>query len=430
MKGDRFKFIITTVSGNVMEWYDFALYGYFATVIAKLFFPSHDEFFSLLMTFGAFASGFIARPLGGVIFGHIGDRYGRRVSLLISISLIVLPTALIGLLPTYDTIGIAAPILLTVFRLLQGIAVSGELTGSGIFLLECSTDGRKGFYGSIVMCSTYLGLLIGAAVSVIISLFYNDTELLGYAWRIPFIISFFFGLCAIFLRVKCQESPVFKMICLQNKIIKMPIIKVCKQYASSICLIGTLSGVLAVAIYLLIGYFPAYFIANLHMTLNQSMVVSFVGLFILTVCVPLVGSLVDKVGPYKVFSVGAGCFLAGSYVIFELLVRGSFISALACVMLTAILLSPIAASILPIITSVFPANVRCSGVSVGYNISMSLFGGTTPLIAMMSCQYFGADTAPAGYLTVSAFLSLLALYFLNKNNSHKTASLYLESFEM
>ncbi len=110
------------------------------------------------------------------------------------------------------------------------------------------------------------------------------------------------------------------MICLQNKIIKMPIIKVCKQYASSICLIGTLSGVLVVAIYLLIGYFPAYFIANLHMTLNQSMVVSFVGLFILTVCVPLVGSLVDKVGPYKVFAVGAGCFLAGSYVIFELFV--------------------------------------------------------------------------------------------------------------
>ena len=413
-----------------MEWYDFALYGYFATVIAKLFFPSQDEFFSLLMTFGAFASGFIARPLGGVIFGHIGDRYGRRVSLLISISLIVLPTALIGLLPTYYTIGIAAPVLLTVFRLLQGIAVSGELTGSGIFLLECSADGRKGFYGSLVMCSTYLGLLIGAAVSVIISLFYNDTELLGFAWRIPFIISFFFGLGAIFLRLKCQESPVFKTICLQNKIIKMPVIKVCKQYASSICLIGILSGVLAVAIYLLIGYFPAYFIANLHMTLNQSLVVSFVGLFILTVCVPLVGSLVDKVGPYKVFSVGAGCFLVGSYVIFELLVRGSFISAMACVMLTAILLSPIAASILPIITSVFPANVRCSGVSVGYNISMSLFGGTTPLIAMMSCQYFGADTAPAGYLTVSAFLSLLALYFLNKNNSHKTASLYLESFEM
>ena len=414
-----------------MEWYDFALYGYFATVIAKLFFPSQDQVFSLLMTFGAFASGFIARPLGGIIFGHIGDRYGRRVSLLISISLIVLPTALIGLLPTYESIGIAAPILLTVFRLLQGIAVSGELTGSGIFLLECAAEGRKGFYGSLVMCSTYLGLLIGAAVSVLVSLFYNDTELLGFAWRIPFIISFFFGLFAIFLRMKCQESPIFEAIRLQNKIIKRPVVSVCKQYAPSIFLISVLSGVLAVAIYLLIGYFPAYFIANLHMTLNQSMVVSFVGLFTLTLCVPLVGRLVDRVGAYKVFAVGAGCFLVGSYVIFDLLVRGGSISAMACVTLTAIFLSMIAASILPIITAAFPANVRCSGVSVGYNISMSLFGGTTPLIAMMSCQYFGVETAPAGYLILSAFLSLLALYFLNKNNnSHKTAPFHLESFEM
>lgn len=430
MKYDGLKFIITTVSGNVMEWYDFALYGYFATVIAKLFFPSQDSFFSLLMTFGAFASGFIARPIGGVIFGHIGDRYGRRVSLLISISLIVLPTTLIGFLPSYASIGITAPILLTVLRILQGIAVSGELTGSGIFLLECAPERRKGFYGSLVMCSTYLGLLVGAAVSLLISVFYSDTEILDFAWRIPFFISVLFGLGAILLRIKCRESPVFKAIALANSIIKTPVAHAFKQYLPTIFYIGLTSSVLAVAIYLLIGYFPSYFITNLHMTIFQAMVVSFIGLFILTICVPIAGCLVDKVGAYKIFSIGTGGLLVSSSVLFELLVRGGIISVVTCVAITSVLLSLVAAAILPIITSVFPANVRCSGVSIGYNFSMSLFGGTTPLIAMMSCQYAGVDTAPTIYLALAAVMSLLGLYFLNRNLNQKTVPVHLERFEM
>ncbi len=430
MKRDRLKFIITTVSGNVMEWYDFALYGYFATVIAKLFFPSQNLFFSLLMTFGAFASGFIARPIGGVIFGHIGDRYGRRVSLLISISLIVLPTALIGFLPSYASIGITAPILLIVFRILQGIAVSGELTGSGIFLLECAPEGRQGFYGSLVMCSTYFGLLIGAAVSLLISLFYNDIEILNFAWRIPFLVSFIFGLCAILLRIKCRESPVFKALALANNIIKMPVVHAYKQYLSTIVYIGLTSSVLAVVIYLLIGYFPSYFIANLQMTIHQAMAVSFIGLFILTLCVPIMGCLVDRVGAYKIFAIGSGCFIVSAPVIFELLIRGGIMSAVACVALTAVLLSMVAAAILPIITSVFPANVRCSGVSIGYNLSMSIFGGTTPLIAMMSCQYAGVDTAPMIYLALAGVVSLWGMYFLNRNMIQKKTSFYIERLEM
>ena len=430
MKHERLKFIITTISGNVMEWYDFALYGYFATVIAKLFFPSQDIGFSLLMTFGAFASGFIARPIGGVIFGHIGDRYGRRVSLLISISLIVVPTALIGFLPSYASIGIAAPILLTVLRILQGIAVSGELTGSGIFLMECAPEGRRGFYGSLVMCSTYLGLLIGAAVSLLISLFYSDTEILNFAWRIPFLISFVFGLCAILSRLKCRESPVFKAIALANNIIKMPVVHACKQYLPAMVCISLTSSLLAVAIYLLIGYFPSYFIMNLKMTIHQAMAISFGGLLILTLCVPIMGRLVDREGAYKIFSIGTGCFLLSAPVIFELLTREGINSAVACVALTSSLLSLVAAAILPIIASVFPANVRCSGVSIGYNFSMSLFGGTTPLIAMMSCQYMGVDTAPTMYLALAAVVSLLGLYFLSRTTNQKTASFHLERFEM
>ncbi len=143
--------ILTSISGNTLEWYDFALYGYFASVLAKLFFPSENHFVSLMLTFGVFASGFIVRPLGGAIFGHVGDKYGRRTALITSIALITIPTTLMGLLPNYHTIGLLAPVLLTVLRLLQGLAVSGELTVSGAFFVESSPEKQRGFFGSLII---------------------------------------------------------------------------------------------------------------------------------------------------------------------------------------------------------------------------------------------------------------------------------------
>ncbi len=414
MNREQTKFVLTSVSGNILEWYDFALYGYFATVIAKLFFPAKDEFISLMITFGVFASGFIARPLGGIIFGHIGDKYGRRIALVASIFLILVPTTLMGLLPSYNSIGFLAPLLLTILRLLQGVAVSGELTGSGIFLIECAPEKYKAFYGSLIMCSTYLGLLMGAAICVIVTLAFSTEQVLDFAWRIPFIISFFFGVGALFLRIKCEESPVFKKLLEDKKTLKLPVWDALKNYPLPIILICLVSSALAVAIYLLIGYFPSYFIASKFLSLNESMVVSFLGLLALTIFVPTIGYFIGVVGHKVVLSIGALCCIVFSYLIFYFASIGSFESSIFSVVLTAACLSPIAASIILTITKIFPTNVRYSGVSIGYNISMTIFGGTTPLIAMYLIKKTGSALAPSIYLMASGIITLLALFFIKK----------------
>ena len=416
MNREQLKFILTSVSGNVIEWYDFALYGYFATIIAKLFFPAKDEFYSLLMTLGVFASGFVVRPLGGIIFGHIGDKHGRRLALVASIALIMFPTGLIGFLPTYSVIGICAPLLLVLLRLLQGIAVSGELTGSGIFLIECAPKQKKGFYGSLVMCSTYVGLLIGAGISVLISYAFTDDQIIRFAWRIPFIISILFGVAALILRLQCEESPAFIQMCIEKKILKLPVYTALKNHLVTILSVCMVSSVLAVAIYLLIGYFPSYFVSTKQMTLQQSMAISFLGLLVLTICVPLMGKIADSVGHKMMLGLGAIGYLFFSYFIFNLAAKGSFFSCGLSVILTAILLSPIAASLLLTISEIFPANIRYSSVSLGYNISMTAFGGTTPLIMMSMSKNMGSEIAPSIYLGMCGFLTIATLIFLNYKN--------------
>lgn len=412
---EQIKFVITSISGNILEWYDFALYGYFATIIAKLFFPAKDPFVSLMLTFGVFASGFITRPLGGIIFGHIGDKYGRRMALVISIILIIFPTTLIGLLPTYNSAGYLAPILLIFLRQLQGIAVSGELTGAGTFLIECAPEKNKCFYGSLIMCSTYLGLLLGAGISVLVTSLLMEEQVLDFGWRIPFLISFIFGVFSLALRIKCKESPIFNEMSKQMKILKSPILIAIKKYPIEIALICLASSALAVAIYLLIGYFPSFFVSKKFMSFNDSMYISSVGLLTLSLFVPIMGIISDSIGSKKVFYFGATSFILFGYPIFYLASRGSIITSICSVMLISFFLSAIASTLMYTISSVFPSNIRYSGVSIGYNISMSVFGGTTPIVAMYMTDLFKSELAPTGYLVLCGLATTAALFFIRKN---------------
>lgn len=408
MKHSQLKFIAATVTGNVMEWYDFALYGYFATILSRLFFPAKEQYISLLLTFAAFTTGFAARLIGGWIFGYIGDRYGRRKSLLISIACIVLPTAFIGLIPTYNSIGLWAPILLVICRLFQGFAVSGELTAAGIYLLECTSNRRQGFYGSLVMSSIYVGLLLGALVCWLVTILY-ESEIESFAWRIPFLISFFLGFIAIFLRFQLQDSPIFEALKNNRSISKKPVSLVFKSFLPTILNVGMMSSILAVAIYLLIGYFPSFYVIHLHLGLNESMLLSALGLLSLCIFVPLMGVISDRIGCYKTFSMGCIAFLIGSYGFFMLIDSQSMSRVSIGIILFAISLSPISGSIMSIMIRAFPVNVRCSGVSLGYNSSMALIGGVTPLMALISHHYSGVNTALAFYLIVAAIVALWAI---------------------
>lgn len=409
----QFKFILTTTSGNTLEWYDFALYGYFATVFSRLFFPANNEYIALMQTFAVFALGFVARPIGAVIFGHIGDKYGRKQSLIISICLITIATFLMGWLPTYYAIGIAAPTLMLLLRFAQGLAVSGELTGAGAFLVECAPKHKRGLFGSYVMASIYLGLLLGSAVGLLITLNYSNQEVEQFAWRIPFLFSALFGMAAITLRLKTKESPLFEHLVKDGKQQQLPVSLAFKENWQIMLLIALVSSALAVGIYLIIGYLPTYFITYRSLTFLETMIITMVNLAILTIIVPIMGNLSDKYGRKRLIAIGAVGLTIFAYPVFWLVSFGNISSMFVGELIIVLFFSPIAGSLMTFISELLPTNIRCSGISIGYNASMMLFGGTTPLIGFYLINYYGVDTAPFIYLVFTGLLTLIALYFIN-----------------
>jgi len=204
------KVIATCMVGNALEWYDFILYAQFAQIISKKFFP--DSSISEILTFAIFAAGFIVRPLGGIVFGSFGDRFGRRISLAIGILTMVLPTTVIGLLPGYDTIGIAAPIILTIARLIQGFSLGGEFGGCVVYLTEYAPANKRGLIGSIVYSSQCLGMLFGLIVAYLLGILLPKEDLWTFGWRIPFVSSFFVGMIGLYIRSSIKESPLYSEI--------------------------------------------------------------------------------------------------------------------------------------------------------------------------------------------------------------------------
>lgn len=288
------------------------------------------------------------------------------------------------------------------------MAVSGELTGSGIFMIESAPDKLKGFFGSLIMCSTYLGLLLGAIVSYIVSSLFTHEQLLNYAWRIPFIISFPVGLWVVKLRLDCDDTPVFQEAAKAHQIKKTPVLSLFKEYKDKIFMLTLLASTLCVVTYLIIGYFPSYFVSHLHLTLNQSMELCCAGLLTLTVAVPLIGLLVGYIKPENILLFGVYALFVMSYPIFHMLGSENFFVVLSGVILISLLMAPISATIIYTLSRAFPTEIRCSGVSITYNLSMCIFGGTTPLIGLYSANYFNDVTAPAMYLMITAVLAIAA----------------------
>ena len=403
------KFILGCTVGNMLEWYDFILYGYFAHIFSVLFFPSSSEFLSLFLAYAVFAIGCVMRPVGSAFFGHIGDKLGRKKALMITIILISLATISMGLLPTYAEVGVAAPILLTMCRLLQGMAVSGEEVGAAVFLTENAPLGRQGLAGAIILSSVYTGLLLGAIVVFIVIYSFSHEALLSYAWRIPFLCSSVFGVIAFYIRMSDVESP--KFIQHSEKLHSLPFVQVVRHHLMAVVGTVALSAILAVSIYLFVVYLPTFFTMTLYLSLQQALLVSVVALFVMSILVLFVGLFADRVGTRNVFAVGCLGFIAMAYPIFLLLSYKTFWGVFFAETLLIACLALIAGSIFPLLINNFPVDVCYTGVGLGFNIGMTVFGSTTPLIVMSLIQYTGSSTSPFWYLFFSAIVSFIALPF-------------------
>jgi MFS family permease len=406
------------VFGNALEWYDFTAYAFFAPVLAKLFFPTDDPYVSLLITFSVFALGFLVRPLGGLLFGFISDRFGRRKALIISIIAMSFPTLFLGVLPTYATIGILAPLILTILRVVQGAAVSGEMCTSATYLIEHAGERRRGLAGSFVMCSAFLGMTVSSAMATLITHITNPQQLLVWGWRLPFIVGGVIGVGGLIIRLGSMETPAFQEAAASKDQETAVSVLTHLRYIfthSLVWLSILLAALMGVADWFLIAYFNTFLTQTVGMPLPTVMSINLFILCFFTLLLPFMGLLSDSIGRKPVLRAGFIGFIIFSYPIFRLLHHGTITSVLIGEILFAIILAPVASIIPTSLAELFHVRLRNTAMALGYNLSQGLFGGTAPLIAILLVVKTGNPFAPSYYLIFCALISWWALSRLKES---------------
>ncbi len=400
--------------GNVLEWYDFALYGYFAPVFAALFFPSDSPFISLISAFGVFAIGFLARPVGAFLFGYWGDTLGRRNALAWSVLLMAIPTCLVGVLPTYETIGVIAPIALTFCRFLQGLSVGGEFTGSATFLVEHAAASQRGYVGSWAGFSAQIGALLGSGVGALTASSLAEEALHQWGWRIPFMMGGFIAVAGWYLRTKVPESPAFEAIRLAGNVRASPVRDVLTMQRRAMANVIGLVWLHGVAFYLLYVYLTTYLVTVTTVPLATVLLLNTGCMTLLALLIPMMGAWSDRIGQPPLLIAGAAGIALLSYPCFVWLTSQDLprmiTAQIALTVLVACYMGPFFAAI----AELFPTSLRYTGLSVGYNIGAALFGGTAPLIATVLIEWSGNSLAPAFYLSLCATISLAVALTLPK----------------
>lgn len=393
--------LAAAVIGTVLEWYDFAIYAALATVIGRLFFPSEDPAVSLLVTLGSYAVGFVCRPLGGIVFGRLGDRIGRRSMLAITMVVVGTASLGIGLLPTYASAGVLAPALLVALRMVQGLAVGAEWTGGATFLIEYARTGRRGLCSGIVQASTVTGFLLGTGTATVVVGALDQDTVDSWAWRLPFLLGGVVAAIGLFVRLRLDESPVFV------RAEDAPVPDGRSTRRNWLVLLGVVFGVT------LCGYtatsFPAYLAGVTELPLPDALATNVVALAIEVPLIVLAGAVSDRVGRKPLMAVALAGFAVGTYPIFLLVTSGTLAGALAGQVLFVVLFATVSGPMAAMFVELFPTRVRSTAFSSSYNIGVAVFGGTAPFVNTLLATSTGSPMAPAYYLTFGVVVSLIVL---------------------
>ncbi len=395
--------------GSLLEWYDFTVYGFLAPILGKLFFPAEDQVASLLAAFGVFAIGYAARPVGGAIFGHIGDRVGRKPAMIMSAVMMGLATLGIGILPDHAQIGTAAALLLVVLRILQGLSVGGEFTDSVVMLAEQAPLDRRGFVASWAEIGGIVGMLLGSGIGALTSSVLGDAAMHAWGWRIPFLLGAVIAVFAFVLRRRLAESPALDCV---ERTKSSPVIVAIRHHWQPILRMVCLLLMQGIGFYMVFIYAASYLTERMHFSTARALDINTLALVAMLVAAPVAAIASDRIGrkPVLYFIVVTTCVLA--WPLWSLMHHEKF-TLILCGQVGFGLLMGLAFGVTPAtMIEMLPTEVRCSGVALGYNLCFGLFGGTTPLIATYLVARTADDFAPAYYLiavTIVSFIALLGL---------------------
>ncbi|MCX2733497.1 MFS transporter [Saccharopolyspora sp. NFXS83] len=401
--------------GNMMEWFDFGVFSYLVVITGKVFFPAGNPTVQLLSTFATFAVAFIVRPLGGFVFGPLGDRLGRKRVLAITMIMMALGTVAIGFIPSYATIGIWAPILLLVARVVQGFSTGGEYGGATTFVSEYAPDKRRGFLASWLEFGTLTGYALGAAVVTILLTTLGEQEMVNWGWRIPFLLAGPLGVIGLYLRFRLEETPAQQQaessadgeadsgLGIYRTIFR--------DHWRPVLTCVSLVAVFNVANYMLTAYIPTYITADLHYAHTSALVFVLVTMLVIMGFVVRLGRISDKIGRLPIVAAGAGALVVLSWPAFWMISRGAVWAVIGGLIILGLMLICFSSTMPSTLPALFPTHVRYGGVSISYNISVAVFGGTTPLLSEYLVSTTGNTTAPAFVLIAAGLLGLIASWF-------------------
>ncbi len=394
---------VAAVIGNAMEWYDFAVYGFFASIIGKLFFPTSEPSLSVIAALAVFAVGFLMRPIGGIAFGYVGDRYGRTLSLFLSIGAMAVGTLAMGLLPTYETAGMLAPILMITCRIVQGLAVGGEYATSIVVLVESAPVRRRGFRGSLACLGATAGNLLGSAMGAF--LFYNldEKQIAEWGWRIPFLMGVAVALAGIYLRRKFTAED-----CAAPNSTRKFFRNVLSQWPAALRVAG-INIVAAIGFYMIFVYLVQYMVEFSHIGEAAALTINSMNMAVLLFIIPAAGYASDIIGRKPTMLAALSLLILCALPLFKLLQSGEETLVFTAQLGFTVILGCYLGTIPAVLAEQFPAAVRCTGSATSYNVVHGLFGGTTPMACVLMISAAGNNLLPALYLIVAAAVALVTV---------------------
>lgn len=422
------KSILAAVIGNALEWYDFLVFAFMTPIVAKLFFPSNpdnpnDNINQILLTTAVFGVGFFMRPVGGIVLGMYGDRKGRKAAMVAVTGLMAVAIAVITLAPTYAAVGILAPILILLVRLLQGFAAGGEFGTSTALLIELAPPGKRGFYGSWQMTGQMASLLLGALVGTLVTDIFSEEELMAWAWRIPFAFGLLIVPVAIYIRRNVEEPETFKRLLAAKAagtVKEMGLMEMLRTHARE-----TLTGMglvvtATVSIYITFTYLVTYSTVTLKLPLHETFLVQMAGAAMMMVLMPFMGALSDRIGRRPLLIASLLGYLVVLYPLYSWLVADPSIGKLLTVQVVVCLfVSAFFGVFSTVMAEIFPANVRSIGMSMAYNIAVMVFGGFAQFIVTWLIRTTGSAMSPAYYVMFGVVLGLIAAFMI-KERAHES----------